>query len=248
MGRTQWFSGKRITMYKRLIPEGGFSIYPDIWYLDVFDIPKEKKERTVKYFHEEDPVYKELASHRSLIDRGSKLGREFCIYVMKNERDVCNIVLKEYLDNPDGYGKGDFFIGKQVWPEFRATIYSRYASGDLIHMVFMSGLAKRLYHYSVALPNSQGNYWDRIDRSMPCVGKVFETDGPEIQKYISIKKEIPTPWRDYLLIEFDGDIYRKMDLEKYFLSVPGRDINLVRRWLNEMNEAANEVKRTVNGM
>jgi hypothetical protein len=234
-------------MYRRLIPKDGLSIYPDIWYLDVFDIPKEKKERTIKFFHEEDLVYKGLAGHRNLIDRGSKLGREFCIYVMKDGKDVCNIVLKEYLDNPDGYGLGDFFIGKQVWPDFRGTIYSRYASGDLIHMVFMSGLARRLYHYSVALPNSQGNYWDRIDRSMPCIGHIFKTDGPGVQKYISIKREIPTSWKDYILIEFDGDIYKKMDLEEYFMSIPGRDAETVKKWLVEMQEAAEKVREIING-
>jgi hypothetical protein len=236
-----------LSEFDRLIPEGGICVYPEVWYFDVNDIPIKERISSKRFFRE-DPDYRRLYDHRNLIFKGEKTGRRFCAYIYRDLEAVGNIVFTEVIDNPHGFGKNDFSYHKWIFPKYRKTKYSRYAISDLIHMLFISGIARRIYVYTLARKDSEGHpLWERIDFSLPCASIIYDSDGPETQKYIFLKQEFQTPWATYLLLEFNGDIYRSMDLKKYFMAAPGRDEKIVERWLKEMNEAADEVGRVMNG-
>lgn len=231
-----------MTSFNRFIPPGGIRIFPDIYYYDINDI-REKTRTYYKNFFDRDNDYKTLSKRGKKIPHGSDINRKYCSYVYKKENLIGLILFFEYLDNPHGYGLNDFRYTKLIMPEYRKTKYSRYAGSDMIHMILVSGIAKKLYTYSVA--NKQtGTYLDRIDLNAPCMGKVYPTDGP-VQEYMRITKDIETPYGPYVILEFNGDIYNKMDLKKYFLTVPGRTEDLAVKWIIQMNEAAEIMKNTI---
>jgi len=118
---------------------------------------------------------------------------------------------------------------------------------DVIHMMFMSGLANRLYSYVKAVDGAQGSFYDRVDRSSPCIGIVYSTDGPNVQKYKRVIRDLHTEHGNYILFENVGDIYRKMNLKEYFMTPPGRKEKIVDRWLIEMDDAARKVKEVTDG-
>jgi hypothetical protein len=236
-----------LSQFSRLIPSDGLKVYPDVWYFDVNDIPPEVRLKT-KIFFREDVSYKELYQRRTAINKGSRHGRRFCIYIKKDEENLGNIVFTEILDNPDGYGPGDFIYHKWIFPKFRGSKYSRYASADAMHMMFKSGVANRLYTYVPATNRLiSGSFFDRVDRSLPCMSEIYPTDGPDLQKYIFVRKNFETPFGIYMLVEFNGRIYRQMDLFNYFMATHGRKEETVRLWLIEMGRAARRVWWTAFG-
>lgn len=233
-----------LNKFHRFIPTKGIKIFPDILYVDINDISEEKK-FFYKNFFESDKDYEPLAKKGREIPHGSNIDRKYCSYVFKKDSLIGIILFFEYLDNPDGYGKDDFRYTKLIMPEYRKTKYSRYAGSDMIHMILVSGIAKRLYTYSVENKKT-GTYIERIDLNAPCMGKVYPTDGP-VQQYMLISKEIKTVYGNYVILEFNGDIYNSMNLKKYFLTVPGRTEQLAEKWIKQMNHAAELMKNTVEG-
>ena len=114
-------------------------------------------------------------------------------------------------------------------------------SADLIHILFKSGLAQKIYMY-VPTDKPSGTFWERVDKTMPCTGIMYKTDGPETQKYISIVNEFLTSKGLYILVELNGDKYRNMDMYSYLMAPPGRTTEVVERWILEMDLAASIVK------
>lgn len=231
-----------INNFNRFIPKNGIQIFPDIYYYDINDI-REKTRLYYKQFFEKDKEYRPLTKQGRKMERGSNINRKYCSYVYKKENLIGLILFFEYTDNPDGYGFGSFRYTKLIMPEYRRTKYSRYAGGDIIHMVLDSGLAKKLYTYAVS-NKPTGTYVDRIDLNAPCMGEVYSTDGP-VQKYMKITKSLETQFGPYVILEFDGEIYNKMNLKKYFMTVPGRTEELADKWIKQMDEAAKIMKNTI---
>jgi RimJ/RimL family protein N-acetyltransferase len=234
----------KLSTYNRLIPREGLEVYPGVRYVDATDTDPETRNAAKKFFFADDKQYTQLLHDRKYIYKGSSVGRRYCVYIFKGDDVLGNIVFTELLDNPHGFGDDDFAYSKYIYPKYQRTKYSRYALSDLMHFFFKSGLAKRLYAY-VPAPNSGKTFWERVDRSLPCMSELYTTDGPELQTYISVKESFRTPVGNYDLIEFDGKKYNEMDLFKYFMTSPGRDEETVRRWMKEMDEAAEHVRITV---
>jgi len=230
--------------FKRLIPEGGLCVYPGVWYYDVADIDKEIRTKVRGEF-KHDPEYIVSENFTWLIDKGKK-NRTFVSYVYKDQELVGIIRFDEYLKNPDGYGYGEFVFSKLIVPKYRRTKYSRYAFSDLMHWLFMADVAKNLYTYAPLLKEYNENdfFMNIIDKQLlPCFGVQFAKDGKDVQKYIIVKKIIKTRIKDFALLEFNGDIYRNMDLLKYFST--STDIETAKKWLDDMNEGAERIKCTV---
>ncbi len=230
-------------IYKRWIPQDGIEIYPDIKYLDINDVSIDERKRTREFFHE-DKEYKELKRRNIFVRKGGVVNRRIGAYVYKENESIGTIIGWEVMNNPDGYSDGDFSYSKLIYPKFRHTKYSRYASADFMHMAFVSELVNRFYIYVPATNSDSDFFYDVMDLdNIPCAGERFLSDGLKVQKYISIKKRIDTVVGPVVLIEFDGNIYRNMDLKEYMHMVPGRSTEIVDRWLSEMNDAA---KRVIN--
>lgn len=230
-----------LTKFIRFMPQSGIQIYPNIVYRDANDIDYNTR-NLVRLVFETDPEYVGLRTRINFVSYTPIYGREFCTYVYKGTELLGNLVYKEITNNPHGYGHNDFLVAKRVLPEFRRTKYSRYMAGDMIHMMFKSGLAKRLYTYVIKRNDApdEGTYWEVADFSQPCAGEQFTTDGPSVQKYISIKRRFPTS----LLMEFNGDVYNSMDLLKYFTATVGRTEDMAKQWIAEMDFAAEKVRET----
>jgi hypothetical protein len=238
-----------LSEFDRMIPKEGLLILPGVLYIDVNDVRPDERLASRKMFYE-DEEYQPLYLNRKAIWKGGNLiGRRYCAYVYKDGSYVGNVVYTEKLDNPHGYGKDDFTITKWICKPYRRTKYSRYASGDLNHMLFRSGVVKRLYTYIRLIPEDPGSgLWTRIDFSMPCIGKLYDTDGPKVQKYISIKNSFQTPNGKYAIMELDGEIYRNMDLIEYLVAGgPNRTRESMEEMLICMDNAAEVVKRTIGG-
>ena len=227
--------------FDRMIPKDGITVYPEVVYLDVNDISKEEREKATTFIYT-DSTYYRLHRQGSEIFKGIVNDRSFCVYIYRRKELVGVITLREKLDNKDGYGKDDFLFNKYIWPEYQHTKYSRYLSGDLIHLVFKSGLANNLYAYMPATQKDVKFYWDKISKDLPCVGIRYETDGPLVQKYIKVVKEFQTKYGPYILVEFSGDIYRSMSIVDYFMSSPGQKCDVVNKWLLQLDEAADKVR------
>lgn len=232
----------RLNNFNRFIPKNGIQVYPNVRYYDINDI-SEKTRLYYKQFFEKDKEYKPLTHRGRKMARGTIISRKYCSYVYKKENLIGLILLFEYLDNPDGYGKNDFRYTKLIMPEYRGTKYSRYCGADIMHMVFTSNFIKRLYTYAVA-NKKHGTYVDRIDLKAPCMGIVYPSDG-SIQEYMKITKSLETPYGPYVILEFNGDLYNNTDLKKYFLAAPGRTEELADKWIKQMNLAASIVKKTI---
>lgn len=230
-----------LVQFDRLLPIGGVCVYPEVRYIDSNDVSVETR-LELKRFLRNNESYKQLLSYRECLLGGTQTRRKYGIYVYRKEDLIGALTLVEILDNPEGYGENDFYFGKIIWPKYRYTKYSRYAASDLFHMVFKSNLANNLYSYFLVDPKTTGEtFWDRVDRSMPCLGILYSTDGPDVQKYMILKKEVPARDKKFMLLEFNGDIYRSMDLKSYFMNSPGRTEEVVDKWLKEMDGAANKV-------
>lgn len=222
--------------YNRLLPETGVVVYSGICFKDVNDIKFETRQH-VKMLKVTDPVQKQLWDHRHSIKRGSKINRRFSVYVYKKEELIGSINFSEILDNPHGFGKDDFHITKRIFPEFQGTKYSRYAAGNLIHILFLSNIANNIYCY---LPAKVGtvrkNFLDELDTTTPCIGSIGPQDGLYIGRYVHIEKKFRTKWGDYILLRHDGHIYRSMDLIKYYMGLTGKTKETVSEWMSRMEK------------
>jgi len=233
---------KKLTQFSRLIPEEGIKIYPSIQYIDSNDVSEEER-RTTKEFFSNDSQYLVTMNFASCVPKGKKVGRQYCVYAhrLDNGDAIGNVKFNEVLDNPHGFGENDFHYVKWIFPQYRYTKYSRYIIGDLIYLLFMAGVANRLYVY-VPLKKDIDNskFWmGNVDKLLaPCLSRQYDSDSNEVQKYIKVNQIVPGFKVDYMLLEFNGDIYRNMDHRAYLSAVPGRSKETVDRWLEEMNEAA----------
>lgn len=230
-----------LDLYNRWLPEGGIEISPDIKYLDVNDTSINERKRTKEFF-EEDKEYQKSRRRSFFIKKTGYVRRKIGTYVYKKEEPIGIIISWEIIDGLDGYGDKDFTCSKLIYPKFRHTKYSRYASSDFMHIAFVSGLVNKFYMYVPATNSDSNFYYDIADAdNMPCMGIRFSSDGPTVQKYIFVKKQIDTMAGPMALVEFDGEIYKSMNLEEYMQAVPGRSPEVVTTWLHEMNAAAEKV-------
>lgn len=228
--------------WNRLLPVEGIIISPWIHYKDVNDISEQERLKVQKFF-QQNKGYQDVRPVLKLVHRGSKVNRQYCIYVYR-KRDLLGCILsREYIDNPDGYSLGDFECVKLLYPEFRDTKYSRYMFSDFMHMLFISQIAKRLYLYTLAKRTESTSFLDVADRErMPCIGQRFDSDSPDVQRYIIVRKKFDIEGIPFVIIEYNGDIYRSMDLYAYMKAVPGRSEEVIQAWISEMNLAATIIK------
>lgn len=224
-----------LTKFDRLLPVGGVTISPDIVYRDVNDIGRDEREY-VRDFFLNDAEYN--ATKLPVVMANPR--RQYCAYVYKDGECVGTFAAKEYMTNLWNFGIDDFYYAKRVFPKFRRTKYSRYASADFIHMMFMSGLARNMYAATRG-SGKDGVLWEAVDTNSPCMGVMYPTDGPDVQKYIKIISKFDR----WVILHLVGVIYRHMDLFAYMNQVPGRNPDVVNRWLYEMDLAAKAVRETV---
>lgn len=230
-----------LSKFNRLIPEFGLIISPGLLYRDVNDVSPEER-LAQKQFFRNDVEYKTIYERRNLVSKGSRIDRRYCVYVSKDIDQLGSIVFTETLDNPHGYGKDDFHYHKWIYPKYRRSKYSRYISADLMHILFIAGIANRLYCYPPGKEGEDNFFLNKIDTSLPCMSAIYSHDGPDVQEYVFVRQEFKTPVGIYILLEFNGDLYRKMDKVRYMTANPKFSKEVVIAWLHEMDEAAEKVK------
>lgn len=237
-------SNDSLSKFNRLIPEHGLIISPGLLYRDVNDVSPEER-LAQKQFFRNDVEYKTIYERRDLVPKGSQIGRRYCAYVNKDENQLGSMVFTEILDNLHGYGKDDFHYHKWIYPKYRRSKYSRYISADLTHLMFMAKIANHLYCYPPGREGKDTFFLNKIDTSLPCISIIYPHDGPDVQEYVFVRQEFNTPVGIYILLEFDGNLYRKMDKVRYMTANPKFSKEVVIAWLHEMDEAANIVKDTI---
>lgn len=234
---------------ERIFPPGGLVIYPNIRYVDGQDIDQKTREEDIEYFYN-DEEYKKLAELKNYTDlQDSVVEKRIDAYIYKGDKRLGIIRYVNYDKHPEGYGPKDYRIIKLIYPEFRRTKYSRYASSDLVHMLFHSGVAENCYVYQKIAKEKASDFMAFFSGNEkdapPCSVPKFGSDGPLVQIYIKIKKIYPTPY-DYsvVLYHLDGSLYRSLNLKKYLSAPAYRTDEVVNRWIKEMNEAAEVVRNT----
>ncbi len=236
-------------IFKRLLPQGGtelIRISENAEYRvscsDINDFPDSFNDAIRNIMrNDSDP---NIASH-SHINIGKEFGKTFRIYVFLNSQVIIIESLFEILDNPDGYGHEDFLLQNYIFPCYRQTKYVRWANSDLFYLMFHSGLAKRIYTYIKSKDSVSSNPFQKIDLSeSPCVAKIYPSDGPLIQKYISIPKTINTNKGDYSIMEFNGSEYLKMDHKEYHknAAAPGTALSNYDEWRMAIDEIVSKMK------
>jgi hypothetical protein len=210
----------------RLIPKDGIVITRhmkagdiSIKYMD----SKDTSEETQKFFKD---YYKgDNDPHLHMFDRvpiGRDLDREYRVYIFINDKPMAVYSFKEFLDSPYGYGKDDFLMIKYPVAEYRHTKIVRFISTDLFHMIFKSGIMKRVYAFAPITEGNEDRPLHRIDLSKaPCHSVVYPTDHKNIQKYISIVKQIDIPEGRIGIFEISGDIYNSIDTLDYYIKARG---------------------------
>ena len=230
-----------------LIPYPELVIFPDIHYVDGYDMSQRHIAETRRFFAN-DEEYKKLSLYRKYLNLDNcPVSRAFNIHVFKGNSKLGLIRFVEIQNHPEGYGIGDFRIIKLIYPEYRRTKYSRYVVADLVHILFFSGIAKRIYFYQrgpTGVENFTGNcYCDINQESPPCASPKLPTDDKEVSRFVSVKKVIPTNLGySIVLYEEDGENYVRQDHKAHLMAPPGRKEEVVDRWLIEMNTAAKKVK------
>jgi len=214
--------------FKRFLPKEGItiSIPTDCWldaymskkppkvvasltFIDVNDIADEEK---VQKIVRDDPTYVAINKIHRSIPKG-KIGQSMQCYVKDKQSTIATVTFKEYLDNPDGYGKGDFSYEKWITEPFQGTTISRLISSMLFRFIFMSGLANRLYAY-VPVFSDKGDFWEALgEKHIVCNSMIGERDSK--LPYIQVVKTISTNAGKCFLVEFDGSKYNAMDHDKY---------------------------------
>jgi hypothetical protein len=229
----------------RLIPRGGVVIR-GMSYIDVNDVLLEDRMATKKFFAEDyeygEAVRRGLAHYRTM-----EIGRQFIVYVYKN-LDLLGCLLSfELLNNMDGYGKGDFNHSQLIYPKYRHTQFSRYSSLNFRHMMFRSGVANKIYVYAPSSRSKSHSFLDAMDVSkMPCAsGLPFEFIDIRFSEHISVSKRLHLEGVPFLILEFDGEKYRKLTLDDFAESVPNKGKELVAQWLSEADHASELVRGEV---
>jgi len=238
-------SEMNLPSYDLLIPKGGLEIYPDVHYYNAEDVDPAFRRYTSDFFHTIDDMYVELRKRGYAIWKGNGHDTVYYIYVRIGDKWIGVLSAVEKLDNPHGYGNPfDFHYLKQIFPEFRHTKYSRWASSDLMHMLFKSKAVRRLYSYMPARKSESNFFMDRAVDGLPCMSVRYPSDGPLQQKYIKVVRDFETEYGLYVLVEMNGEDYNRMNLKSY-IGAPGRDPKLVDRWIKEMDAAAEKVRETI---
>lgn len=230
----------------RFIPEEGLKIGSKLFldYKDINDVDPKFREEIITFF-ENDEAYQRTNRiiKESGVNRGSKIGRRYGTYTWIEEKFLGGWFCIEYLDNPDGYGEGDFYSYKIVMPEYRWSTPSRFLATNLLDALFLGELMNRVYSYIPVF--KAGEWWDiwgRCDERVPCFGKFTSHDGPDTQKYMSVKKVFKTDEADVLLVNYDAKTYREMDLVEYFMKQPGRSLEYVNAFITSIKEASEKMK------
>lgn len=240
---------EHLSLFSRLIPEEGVKVYPGIWYVDVNDIPRGLRISTKEFFFT-DKMYGPSVSPdvQVVIQKGNKRGTRYCVYAFLLGKPVGNIIFQEYLDNPHGYGKNDFLYHKWIYPDYRHLKESRYIISDLMHIMFVSGAAARLYCY-LNMTDEDAPVWKRaLEYNMPCRGVVYGTDSSLNKTCVAWKNVFKKRDRpDVALMEMSRDSYLKMDLKAHLLKPPHRTEKVVDRWLKEITDASHKVEEQLNG-
>lgn len=212
--------------FNRLVPKEGIEITHLIdgqrrifHFTDANDAPQIMK-MAVAQIARNDPNLNFInVTH---IFRGSNILRSFRVYVLVQGSPCMVFSLYEKVDNPHGYGAGDFNYEKYVFPEHVSTLYPRFAANDIFNMMFALDSVKRLYGYVKVYENidPKGKLWELLDvASNSCNPRLFDFDGPTVQKYASWSKFLDTDKGKYGIMEINGDIYRSMDIEEYYFTV-----------------------------
>jgi hypothetical protein len=205
----------------RLIGPEGLYIYP-LTYKDANDVSEEERIKHKAFFAQSDAYKKARHGLGEYYSIGTNTKRNFCVYAYKGDKFVGSTILKEFLDNPDGYGERDFFYTKWIYPDFEQRKESRHMSGDLFYMLFMSNIADRMYSYAVGGPDTISRFFfDKVDVSAPCMPNRYASDNIMLQKYISVKKEFESNGQKYIILNFDGNEFRKLDHLGYFMAPGG---------------------------
>jgi hypothetical protein len=207
---------RRILMeFKRLLPQEGMIITVHkskdstekillnlVDFLDLDPIEKIKIQETIR----SDPTYALTNSFHTPIPKGELRTIYSCWITNNLDRQAIGFLsLKEYLNNPDGYGEGDFLQEKWIAQPFQRTIYSKFISLISLHLMFLSGLAKRIYAY---MPAFKEDLWQSIsDEKSVCVGIPYLKDVSK--PFIKVVKKVIGE-NTYFLMEFDGEMYRSM--------------------------------------
>ena len=152
------------------------------------------------------------------ISKGTQRSRKFRFFAYHDWKLMAAYTYTEILDNPDGYGKGDFYHERYIFPEYRKSFLVRFASADIIYFMFKSGLAKRFYSYlQLKTQGAEGKLlWDLIDiPANPCMPLILKNDGPEVQTYLFITKKMDTEKGRFGILETNGNLFNNMDLGAY---------------------------------
>lgn len=246
MAIIELLSSNTLSKFDRLLKQS-VTIYPGLTYVDVNDVNENERFRSKKFLRE-DVDYANMSSQMKKIQRGTDTGRRYCLYVFKGDCTVGRAVLTEIFDSPFGYTKNDFYYSKLVYREFSWTNWSRAFTGDVIHIMLSSGIANNLYTFMKADANQKNEsfFLNRIDRTQPCVPLVFPGDCESVQKYILVKDEVCIGDDIYLLVEYNGDIYRSMDKVEYIKKTGSTgNEEKIRMMLAQMDEAAEQAKQVI---
>lgn len=193
----------------RLFPEGGIEIehgkFGVFKYMDVDDVPKVFEAIRAFYASENLPSLSHLF-------KGSQIGRIFRVIAFCDDKEVGVYTYREFLDNPHGYGEGDFYTDRYVVPEFRQTPMARIVTADLTYMLFVSGLMKRTYIYLKV--KSGDDFYEKIDTTHhPCLNMRYAKDSLNRQKYFRNVKVLED---GYELRESNGEIFQQLDFHQYY--------------------------------
>jgi hypothetical protein len=217
--------GGSLKTFDRMLPRGGIETERrfthtsyKLLHIDVNDVGPSVQEEIKQTFRKDFDQYGVSIEH---IPTGVEIGRQFRVYDIKDSNIVAVRSFHEMLDNPHGYGIGDFLAMTFVLPEFHQSYLLRAAEADLFHIAFKAGLMRRIYAYikmqDSVQPETEPNPWKRIDEGVVrCLGKTFKSNTPEVQKYISISKTLDTEKGRFSIFEVNGDIYNGMDLKDYY--------------------------------
>jgi hypothetical protein len=213
-----------------MLPRGGIKterrfshIAYALQHVDVNDVKPAVQKMIRDHFKRDFDAYGASIEH---IPTGADIGRQFRVYNLKDSNIIAVRSFYEMLNNPHGYGVGDFLAMTYVLPEFHNSYLLRAAAADIFYIAFKTGLMKRIYAY-IKMQDSldvsqEPNPWSRIDDKMAhCLGKSYKTnnDNPYVAKYINVSKTIETDKGRYSIFEVNAEPYNQMDLRDYYAKI-----------------------------
>lgn len=244
----------------RIIPKDGITISRHthegsilLRYVDVEDVSEDNKKFFTDYYKTDKDPYLHMFD---TISMGYIMDRRARVHVFIDDKPMAIYSFNEYIDNPYGYGKGDFLMIKYPVTQYRHTKIVRFASTDLFHMMFKSGLMKRMYALAPITTEDTDSPLKKIDiKKAPCHSVVYHTDHKNVQKYIFISKVIEgleVPNIKIGIFEINGDIYNSMNILDYYNAAGGYSSVAAKKTaqvelLKELDSAAAKVKELING-